>query len=81
MVPLKTSRPISEPVLKAFSIDPVDRMGTITPHSQLRQLSFGCLLPFSWTSLPQALSEQFADPIYAQALHFAVSPEAPEVCA
>ena len=81
MVPLKMSRPISEEVLKGFSIDPADLTGTITPHSQLRQFSFGCLVPFSCTSLPQALSEQFADPMYAQALHFAVSADAVEACA
>lgn len=39
----------------------------MTPHSQLRQLSFGNLNVRSFVSLPQALSEQFADPTYAHA--------------
>ena len=40
----------------------------MTPHSQLRQLSFGDFNVRSFDSLPQALSEQFADPTYAHAI-------------
>lgn len=40
----------------------------MTPHSQLRQLSFGNFNVRSFVSLPQALSEQFADPMYAHAI-------------
>lgn len=40
--------------------------GTMTPHSQLRQLSFGDLVARSLINLPQALSEQLAEPMYAQ---------------
>ena len=40
--------------------------GTITPHSQFRQFSLGALVALSFTSLPHALSEQFADPMYVQ---------------
>ena len=41
--------------------------GTRTPLSQLRQVSFGLLVVLSLTNLPQALSERFAEPTYAQA--------------
>lgn len=41
----------------------------MTPHSQLRQLSFGDFSVRSFDSLPQALSEQFADPTYAHAIY------------
>ena len=44
------------------------RAGTSTPHSQLRQLSLGSFVTRSLTSLPHALSEQFADPTYAHDL-------------
>ena len=45
------------------------RAGISTPHSQLRQLSLGSLVARSLTSLPHALSEQFAEPTYAQDLN------------
>jgi len=41
--------------------------GLRTPHSQLRQVSLGLFVVLSLTSLPQALSERFAEPTYAQA--------------
>lgn len=41
----------------------IRRTGTITPHSQLRQLSLGSFVARSLESLPHALSEQLADPI------------------
>ena len=40
--------------------------GSRTPHSQLRQFNFGVFDVLSLMSFPQALSEQFADPTYAQ---------------
>lgn len=39
-----------------------------TPHSQLRQFSFGAFDTRSLVSLPHALSEQLAEPMYTQAL-------------
>lgn len=45
-----------------------ERMGMTTPHSQLRQFSFGAFDTPSLMSLPHALSEQLAEPMYAQAL-------------
>ena len=48
----------------------------MTPHSQFRQLSFGDFKVRSFDSLPQALSEQFAEPMYAHALYCDVDWEA-----
>ncbi len=41
--------------------------GMRTPHSQFRHVSLGPFVVLSLTSLPQALSERFAEPTYAQA--------------
>ncbi len=62
MIPLKSFRSPTS-VRGEF-----ERAGISTPHSQLRQLSLGSLVARSLKSLPHALSEQFADPTYAQDL-------------
>lgn len=49
-------------------LDTLRRAGRTTPHSQLRQLSLGSFVARSLKSLPHALSEQLADPMYAQDL-------------
>ena len=64
---VKTSRFLDEDPAPAGFENTFSLTVRTTPHSQLRQLSFGSLLPLTETSLPQALSEQFAEPIYAQA--------------
>ena len=56
------------------------RAGKSTPHSQLRQLSLGPFVALSLTSLPQAASEQFAEPTYAQDLDGSSSVRTNSIC-
>ena len=66
-MPLKTSRFLGEEPEAVGDGNPFSSTGRTTPHSQFRQLSLGSLLPLTETSLPQALSEQLADPMYTHA--------------
>lgn len=67
-----SSSPLSSPFIEALSLlllflfekrVAARGNGITTPHSQLRQLSLGSLDVRSLTSLPQALSEQLAEPM------------------